>query len=158
MRTTLIWSATVIVVVAAILIVVRDGGSADDEAEIRALLRAYATATVAGDGQRACALMTPGSRARFALGPEKDCATFMRSFAADLDDAGRDAYRTVALRRIVIDDSAAEVEAGEELGTLSLAERGDRWLLDFEGLGSAEIVNERPPPTIGDRIAAPPTG
>ena len=155
MRKTLIWAAAV-VVLAAIVMLVIDDRNADDEAEIRAVVRDYATATLAGDGQRACALMTSGSQELFALAEKNDCASFMRAFSADLDEAGRDAYRNLAIGRVEIDDSTAEVEVGDELGSLTLANRGDRWLLDFEGPGRVEIVDEEAPATIGDQIAAPP--
>jgi hypothetical protein len=120
------------------------------------LVRDYSQAIVAGDGTRACALMTPISRARFATRPGRDCADFHRSFSGDAEV--RNAYRTFTIRRLTVDGKAAEVELsrpGDESVSFALARRGDRWLLDFEAPGRAVWVQDGREVTIGDRIASP---
>jgi hypothetical protein len=164
--TTLILAAAGVMAVAAMLVL--RGGNSDDEARIRTVVHGYAAASAAGDGERLCALMTSESRDQFATTGAQlgnGCEGVMRGLDADLEDADRDAFRTLAVTRVVVDDSTAEVELsrfGDEAGgSLSLAKRGDRWLLDFEGPGTVEVVGEQAPETIGDRLfgsSTPPEG
>jgi hypothetical protein len=127
---------TVAVAVAAVAMMTGGDRNAD-AAKIRAVVRAYATASAAGDGRRVCALMTPKSRERFAAtSAEQGCEAAIRAL-----DTDRGAYRNLAVAAVDIDDETADVELSrfgdEPGGSLSLAERGDRWLLDFEGPGRA---------------------
>ena len=118
----------VIAAVAALVIAGCGGGS--DEDDVKDAVGAYFKAMGDGDGERACALMTPPSRRR--LGG-RDCAEILSTSAKQLDDSDRKVMRDVdvGFTTVTIHGDRAFMQDGPDDNEPIRLEKVDgKWLVD----------------------------
>jgi hypothetical protein len=114
--------------VAALLIAGCGGGS--DEDTVRDTVTDFFQAMGDGDGEHACALMTPPSRKQ--LGGH-DCAEILSASAKKLDESDRKAMRDadVGFTTVTIKGDRATVQDGpDDNEPIKLERVGGKWLVD----------------------------
>jgi len=120
------------IVVCAVILVGCASGPADQPETVGAVsetVTTWLTALSAGDGERACPLMTEAARAQLASHQRAPvCAEAVRSLSAALGPVGLDQLRRVSVGPVTVNGS--EAKATVPGGTLTLRLRDGRWLID----------------------------
>ena len=110
------------------------GGSDDETGAVRAAVRAYLDAFVAGNGARTCSLMTPRTQAEFVKGARPlartdDCARAVIAVRRAAGTRAIDAMRDARISNVKVDGLTATAvltaSSGQSIATLA-KERG-RW-------------------------------
>jgi hypothetical protein len=117
---------------------------------------AWLVALAAGDGERACPLMTEAARAQLTSHQgTPDCAAAVRSLSAALGPLGNDQLRRVTAGPVTVNGS--EAKAAVSGGTLTLRLRDGRWLIDDLAATLRVGTGGAFPPPTGFVPSPPPT-
>lgn len=104
-------------------------GRPDTEPAVHDAVAAWLAAMSAGDGDRACRLMTEAARAQLTAHQRTpDCAAAVRSLSSALGPAGRDQLRLASVGPVTLRGPQASAVVAS--GTLALRQQDGQWLID----------------------------